>query len=511
MCLMAIPAAAQTLEVKPSIDAVTVFRTGAQVFSTHSLNLPQGASEIRFTGLSPDILAQSIQFQASGPLTVLSVNLQQNNQDESQKSDALKDLEDRLQKLEEAITLEETYIAILQEEAAFLQANRQVGAGSSGAVSTSQLQQMLDYYSQKLTGIRLKEIERNQTLEEFQKERTALQKQIEQLTGVERQAAGEILVRVNAQAAGQVPVSLSFVTNSARWTPSYDIRAERIGEPIALVYKANITQNSRMDWKDVRLTLSTANPRVSGTAPVLHPHYLRQPSPVNTMRKQNQLDEIAIVALEAAPLGVSVVDQPTTLEFQIDRPFTVPSDNKTHTVTLNTHMLEADFHYLSIPKLDPAAFLIAEVRDWSSLNLLSGPANLFFENTYVGRSQLRTDQLSDTLSLSMGRDPHVVVERKKVQEYNRKQFIGNRQEETRSWQITVRNHKNQPIDMVLLDQIPLSGQSDIDVSVQNRSQASIDPASGEVRWEFSLAPNAQKTVELEYMVKYPKNINLIIP
>lgn len=502
---MAIPAVAQSLEVKPRMDAVTVFRTGAQVFASHTLTLPQGESEIRFTGLSPDILAQSIQFQASGALTVLSVNLQQNSQEESQKSDTLKNLELQLEKLEAAITLEQTYISILQEEATFLQANRQVGGGASGAVSTSQLQQMLDYYSQKLTGIRLQEIERNQTLEKLEKERAGLQKQIDELSDLERRAAGEILVRVNAASAGQVPVALSFVTTSARWSPSYDIRAERVGEPIQLVYKANITQNSRMDWKNVRLTLSTASPRVSGTAPELRPQYLREQVLENTVMKQIQIDEVVV------PLAVAATEQPTTVEFQIERPFTVPSDNKTHTVTLHTHSLEADFHYLSIPKLDPGAFLIAEVTDWSSLNLLSGPANLFFENTYVGRSQLRADQITDTLRLSLGRDPHVMVQRKKVQEYHHRQFIGNRQEETRGWQITVQNQKNQAIDMVLLDQIPLSGQSNIEVSVENKSQATIDPSTGEVRWVFSLSPNEQKTVDLQYVVKYPKNISLIIP
>ncbi|WP_316772794.1 mucoidy inhibitor MuiA family protein [Pedobacter frigiditerrae] len=59
------------------------------------------------------------------------------------------------------------------------------------------------------------------------------------------------------------------MVNNAGWYPSYDIRAKDVSSPIELVYKANVSQSSGEDWKNVRLALSSGNPTTNSTKPSL--------------------------------------------------------------------------------------------------------------------------------------------------------------------------------------------------------------------------------------------------
>ena len=57
--------------------------------------------------------------------------------------------------------------------------------------------------------------------------------------------------------------------------------------------------------------------------------------------------------------------------------------------------------------------LTARVTDWTDLNLLPGKMNIYFEETYVGQSQLDLSYVEDTLQISLGPDRNIQVKRKK--------------------------------------------------------------------------------------------------
>jgi len=42
------------------------------------------------------------------------------------------------------------------------------------------------------------------------------------------------------------------------------------------------------------------------------------------------------------------------------------------------------------------------------------------------------------------------------------------------------------------------------------SKGKLDLNTGIIRWEFDLEPKKSKNIDLKYLVKYPKNRNLII-
>lgn len=600
-------------EIKTDVTEVTVFLDGAQVVRKKAVDLTKGKTIIKFVNLSPFIDAKSVQVKAEGELTVLSVNHQQNFLDKLEKSAELTDLEKQLEIIEDKIKLENTYLSIIKEELTFLQENRDIG-GKNEQVSIINLQQTSEFYSRKLTSLKMKEIERNKTLKTLNEQKNNLQNQINTLTSKKEYPTGEILVKVDAKQTNKYSLELTYLVGNAGWFPSYDIRAKNVNEPVQLIYKANVKQDTKVDWSNVKLKFSSADPNVSGVAPELQTYFLNyntlpptykltsnsvrgrvvdsngEPLPganvivqgttigtvtdlegnysitipnnssqltysfigfnsktlpiTNTVmnialeESEMELQEVVVVgygsnknvseALQGRVSGVDVdksikirgtsslsiptaqVENQTTVDFEINTPYTVKSDNKNYTVDMEVYDLPAFYQYYCVPKVDKDAFLIANIIDWEKYNLLEGEANVFFEETYVGKTLLDVRYASDTLEISLGRDKKVSVNREKIKDFTDKQFIGNKKEETRAWKTTVKNNKNQTINMIILDQAPVSTIEEIDVNVQNISGAKQNSETGEIIWEFELKPNDKKDFELKYSVKYPKYRNLIV-
>ena len=606
----------KVVEIKTDVNDVTVFIEGAQVIRKKNVDLTQGKSILKFVNLSPFIDPKSVQVKVEGELTVLSVNHQQNYLDKMERPKELQDLEKSLETIDSKIKQEGTFLSIIKEELAFLQENRAIG-GRNEQISITNLQQISDFYSNKLTALKLKEIERNNTIEELNKQKTNIQNQIKTLSSKKEFPTGEILVKVDAKKNGNFSFEISYVVGNTGWFPSYDIRAKNINEPVQLIYKANVKQDTKEDWNNVKLKFSSSDPNVSGVAPELKTYFLNynttpptyrpaansvsgkvtdnkgEPLPGTTVVVQgttigtvtdmegnysitipnnaNQLsysfigynsqtlpitgnvmnvameesvvavDEVVVVGygtqnklspsnvLSGKVSGVSVgksnmkirgtsslaiptaqVENQTTVNFEIKTPYTIKSDNKNYTVDIEFYDLPAMYQYYCVPKIDKDAFLIAKIIDWEKYSLLEGEANVFFEETYVGKTLLDVRYASDTFEISLGRDKKVSVNREKIKDFTTKQFIGNKKEEIRTWKTTVKNNKNQEINMIVLDQVPVSTAEDIEVNVLNVSGAKRDLETGEIKWEFTLNPVDKKELDLKYSVKYPKLRNLII-
>ena len=600
-------------EVKSDVNEVTVFLKGAQVVRQNSVELAKGKTVVKFVNLSPFIDAKSVQVKAVGNVTVLSVNHQQNYLDKMEKSGELTDLENKLESIDDKIRLENTYLSIIKEELDFLRENRNIG-GKNEQISLTNLQQTSDFYSSKLTSLKMKEIERAKTLKDLNKQKADLHNQINTISSKKEFPTGEILVKVDAKQSSTYALELSYLVSNAGWFPSYDIRAKNINEPIQLIYKANVKQDTKVDWTNVKLKFSSANPDASGIAPDLQTYYLnyntlppvyklttnsvrgkvmgtnREPLPganvvvegttigavadmegnysitipnnssqltfsyigynsrtlpitgaeMNVYLKENSmaLQEVAVMAYgvqkkssSARPAsseeyfedgeinirGVGSIAIPTnrvenqmTVDFEIDTPYSIKSDNKNYTADMDIYELPANYQYYCVPKINKAAFLIANIVDWEKYNLLEGEANVFFEGTYVGKTLLDVRYASDTLGISLGLDKKVSINREKIEDYTDKQFIGNKKEETRAWKTTVRNNKNQDIYIIVLDQVPVSTIEEIEVNTHSSSGSRQNKETGEISWEFKLSPAEKKELELKYSVKYPKNRNLII-
>jgi prefoldin subunit 5 len=200
----------------------------------------------------------------------------------------------------------------------------------------------------------------------------------------------------------------------------------------------------------------------------------------------------------------------TSVSFRIDIPYSIPSDGKQYAVDMQQYDIPAYYQYSCVPKLDTDAFLTAKITGWEEYNLLAGEANLFFEGTYLGKSLLDVGQTTDTLTLSLGRDKNITVSRTKVEAFTSKQFIGANRRDAKAWEITIRNKKAQPVNLVVYDQFPVSTRSEITVERQEAPGATVDEATGKLTWQFTLPPADARKLNVGYTVKYPKNERLVL-
>jgi hypothetical protein len=228
-------------------------------------------------------------------------------------------------------------------------------------------------------------------------------------------------------------------------------------------------------------------------------------------------DKVAGVAVARAKrkddiqtVAVETQFQPTTTVFRIDDKYTLETDGKTTTIGIKQFDIPAIYEYYAVPKVDPSAFLTARIINWQDYDLQSGEVSLYFEGTYLGKTYLDLGAIADTLSLSLGKDNGVKVSRKLLKEFTSNKFIGSNRTETKSYEISVRNTKQVPVNITVLDQFPVSTTKEITVDDVKAPDASINKDTGIANWTFTLAPGQEKKLNLGYSVKYPKDKKVVL-
>ena len=158
-----------------------------------------------------------------------------------------------------------------------------------------------------------------------------------------------------------------------------------------------------------------------------------------------------------------------------------------------------------MPKLEKDAFLLARITNWQDLNLIEGTANIYFGGTVVGQSFITTRNVSDTLDISLGRDNKVMVTRTKLKDFSSVKYMGSKRKETHAYRMVVKNNRKVPIDIEVYDQLPVSQDSEIEVSSEEISEAKKHDLTGELKWVHKVEVGKSKIFDLRFSVKYPKN------
>jgi uncharacterized protein (TIGR02231 family) len=513
-------------EIKAEIKHVTVFPDRAQIDHETSFSLLPGKSVLKLSGLSPYIDAQSIQVKGYGEFTILSVNHQNNYLQNLEDSPEVKSIRSQIETLQLKVADENATIDVLKQKEAFLTANDAILVKTT-TFSLEQFKNFMDLYTNNMDQITMTTLKKQRLIKDYNKQITALQQQVSDKLGKQQLPSGEILVSVSSEKQVSGKLTFSYVVANAGWYPSYDIRVDDIKNPVAIFYKANVYQNSGVEWKDVKMSFSNATPWVAGDVPVLKPWYVDfyNPAPVmirgiasaakrseapvmmEKVVSENKMEE---KAMEAAPVSVQKQVGETTITFDIAVPYSVPSDGKVQTVEIQRITAPADYKYVTLPKVSPLAYLTANISDWAKLSLQTGEATLYFENSFVGKSTLNVNQLKDTLTISLGTDNSILVKREKRKDFTSRKVIGTNRTDTYSFLLTIRNNKSNPVKITLNDQIPVSSNSSINVDPIELSGGKIDHQTGEIKWDLEIKPQETKQIVLTYSVKYPKDKTVIL-
>ena len=510
--------------ITANIKKVTVFLQGAQVTHEGSTTLLKGKQTVKLGDLSPYIQANSVTVKTKG-VTLINVIHQINYVQEASAPKRLIALNDSIELVNDQLALSNAKVQVLEEEKAMVLANKSIKGEE--VLDIADLQEMAKFYRDHLGEVAEKILEGKLKTRGIENTLNRLINEKNTLGYNHGKETGEILMEVYAN-GGAAAFEISYYTTNATWYPTYDRRAKDINSPVVLDYKANIQQNTGSDWKDVELTLSTGNPSVSGQAPSINKWNIdfwveRQRRytggkklKMESMAAPAMAEDISALSLSksansygfSAPIA-NYQEAATTTQYIISTPYTIASDSKNHKVDIAQHEVAATYQYKAVPKLDPTAFLVAQITNWEKYNLLAGEANIFFEDAFVGNSFIDPAAANDTMDISLGSDKNIVISRTKVGEESKKMILGSDKSVEYTWEIKVKNNKAKAVTIEIKDQIPVSTNGDIEVSSEVK-EGILDNETGIITNEFTVNPSEEKVFRFTYKVKYPKKYNVIL-
>jgi hypothetical protein len=610
--------AAETQPVTSRVTAATVFLRGAELTQTANLTLAKGANEITVEGLSPSVDQNSIRVNIGGGVVVSSHEFATDFLSTAQAPSAkIRMLQDSMRIYNDAIARTDVDIRINTSAQTLLDngISKNV-SGSEAGLGLDELKRTMDYHRAK-SGELLSEAGRlAKRKEELATALERVQKQFNEERGEGGKTSGVLRLNLSAPAAGTFTATITYFTPRASWSPYYDVSVASTDRPVVFAARSRVSQNTGLDWENVRLTLSTSTPSNGRVAPLFSTWFLRQrptflpavraeaamqnsisysgditvwgvvtnesgspivgvlvssPAgtaitnetgaysldaisqgqlsfsylgykslsvPVNgrttinaTMEQDLQaLEEVVVVgygtqrkvaitgaaSTEAAPAPaiydhVESVDNTMSVTYNIDLPYTIPGNGKERNIDLERKEAAAEYKFYCAPRLDGATYLLAEIANPEALGLLSAPANITYDGTYIGQTWIDASDTEEKLALTLGTDKRVSVTRELMKQFSSTKTLGGNTEQTFTWRITVRNNQTRPVEMVLKDQYPTS--TDRAVTVTLDTKVTTPPTAnvaetGVVTWEGPLAAGEVRVYDFSYTVKYPREMRL---
>jgi uncharacterized protein (TIGR02231 family) len=509
--------------VESKITAVTVFLNKAQVTREVKTRVSAGRTIIVLSGITSQVDQQSIQVSGKGAVVIEGISHRQNYLNEFNTPPRLRNLKDSAELLQRQIGWEQSQKEILAKEEQMLASNQKIG-GTQSNLTVMELKGMADFYRTRLADIVTARMKHDEKIKKLNDRLVKTQQQLNEQNDLYNRNTSEVVVSLSAEAATPIELAVQYIVTNASWFPVYDLRVASTKHPIQLSYKANVYQSTGEEWNNVKLTLSTANPNEGGLKPELftwildfyYPDYVRarrdKLSATGAVHRGSSVgnEEMAVADMQLQEVVTTAsytntVQTTLNTEFVIGLPYTVSSANKPTLVDIRKHELKADYAYSVAPKLDKDAFLIAKALGWEDVSLLPGEANIFFEGTFVGTTFIDPNNIKDTLSVSLGRDKRVVVQREKLKDYSSRKLMGTNKRDSYTFELSVRNTKTEAIKIWVEDQVPVSANSQIEVSVTDTGTARYNKTTGKLVWELSLQPNETKKLQVKYEVKYPKD------
>lgn len=504
------------------VKAATVYYNAAELSQSASISLPSGTSEVVVKNVANSLNENTIQIGAPANVTVLSVQFTTSYLSEFEPDENAPGIK----KIRDSIALVKKEIAKVQIEKntgskslEILDRNMTV-AGANTALSVIELTKLMEYN-------KAKRIEINNAINAFIEKEARLNAVVQRLStqletdtrDSEKTSNGKLILQVMNTVAGNVLLDINYITNTASWQPFYDLRADNINAPINMLYKAQVSQQSGIDWKKVKLSLSSGYPNQNNQAPILSPWFLTyyQPARSDDQFAGVALQEVVVegykssgrknksVTVSASTVQANQYATQLTVNFDIDMPYDILSNGKAHSVALKEIKLPAKYKYYAAPRAETDAFLMATLDDYSAYNLLPGEANIIFEDMYVGKTMINPNETADTLSLSMGRDKKISIRREKVVEKSGTKFLSSSKEQVFTYEIIVRNNKKEAVELSVHDQYPISTDKDVTVELLQSDKAKEEKETGLLRWDLKLAPNETRKIRISYKVKSPKN------
>jgi uncharacterized protein (TIGR02231 family) len=533
-----------------TVDAVTVFLSGAEVTRLAKVKLDKGEHTIIIGDVPASAVPGSIRVEgkATGKLEIGSVDTARKllQREESQAADVKrKELEDRIEQLKDERTTVDA-----QAQAAATQKKlisnlaelpKRPQSAEAPASAGDDWQKILSLIPQAASDSGKLALDAQQKIRVLDRNIKDLRNQLASLAPAKTEQT-EVRVYVFAQTPVDADLTIHYQVPNANWAPIYDARLQTgtKTEPpkLTLARRAAVSQRSGEDWTGVSLQLSTSRPSDGASAPPLDTQFVdyeQPPKPVAAAapsanlefaKRDRMADSSALGGVAAAPPPppeaeaapaeetVAKLDSaPFEATFEVPGRTTVAGNGDVKRVLLMSDDIEPVLGSRSVPKLDPNAYLYAKIKIAKSTPLLPGRVYLFRDGTFVGTGDMPLLPPGEEHDLGFGIDDqvkvkHVVLEEKRGESG----LISTSHVDSRSFRVNVKNLHERPINVMILDRIPVSQNDEIKVEYTGRATPTtqnVDDRRGVIAFEEKLDPDEEKIFEYGYRISWPASKSIV--
>lgn len=346
-------AANEPKTISSDLKTVTVFRSGAEMIHNASAQLAQGNYELIIENISNAVDINSIQINCAAAVTILGVEFSNNYMVLPEAGARIKLLRDSADKVQKEIDKLNVQIGTASDLLEVLKANRDI-KGSQTGLSVAELIKLMDYYKNKSSELQNDIAAQKEKQKKWNEQLAKVNQQINEEESRNSKHAGQLHLQLSAAISGKYDFTVSYITPNAFWTPYYDIRVDDIKSPLKVIYKSKITQTTGIDWKKVKLSLSTSVPSQWGNAPVIKSWFLSYINPVTAMDKSLARNRIQSFeqALDGKAAGVSVLNESVVI-----RGYGSVSNNNLPLYVVNGAPMSAE----EFSRINPSAIKSTEV------------------------------------------------------------------------------------------------------------------------------------------------------
>lgn len=513
--------AAAGLTVTSQVDSVTVYPYQVQVVRTASVTV-SGPGELVLPGLPGGLDDNSVRIRAQG-LRIGEVQVKRGYM--AEPTPEVRALEAKVRRLEDELKTLDGEAAVLKAREEFLNSVK-LGTPElmakdlqQGRIAPEAWRSALTFVADELMKAKWRAIELGRDREKKQQELDAARQEY---------AAAKSLVEDRKQVSfdfeagpGTYRLAISYVVaGAASWSPYYELRARPSGANVELTYFARLQQRTGEDWDRVKVVLSTAMPVSGQTAPEPLPWYLSLYEPYTRAKRSG------IMAAEAAPMPApgyatdqlfveqeqtQVVETGIALQYVIPGRVSLKSGEPAKKLQLHETKLTAEFEYYCLPRASQQAYLTGRLVNTTDLVMLAGSGNTYVGDEYTGSTQVPTVAPQESVQLSFGTDERVKVKRELVRSFKtRVGLLGRSEKQQFVYRTTIENYHPKGIVIRVVEQVPVSQQRDIEVTVTKLEPSALeqDANAGTYTWKPELQPSQKFTIDLEFAVEYPAGRNV---
>lgn len=467
---------ADPVNLRGTIDAVTVYR--GQALVTRVIDLPKepGLQDIVVTDLPAALIQGSVFAEVEGDAQVRHVRARTRAVMDDVREDVRK-LDEELAKLAQAVTAEQSQLDVLSRHSAYLDKLEAFSAPTAnveltrGVLNAETLEKLTEFLLAERQKVATGTLTGQQKLAELNREIELLNRKKGEITGGAQRTAREAVLTVDVKKPG-AKVRIKYLVSNANWIPSYTLRATTGSPEVDLAYQAMVTQVSGEDWNNVTMTLSTATPSVIARAPVLDvlsvalvsagetaqgrpaesidyarslaqrrtdafnnfagngaviggaqvaqgsvsaPEVFRDNlKALNSVASEAQQLEYTAKKEVAVEINRSLPTESVTVTYVLPDATSLPSRSDQQLVGIASATMAGDFYKLAVPVLTNYVYNEAKVVNASKQLLLSGPTMSYLDGEFVGAGELPTVAAGEHFTIGFGIDSSLRVQRELV-------------------------------------------------------------------------------------------------